>query len=666
MSDPSPNPSVSPPESPASSDATGDAGQAPSGSFRELAIPEEVHAGLAALGYVGPTAVQRKAFGPAMEGRDLVVQSKTGSGKTTAFALPLAIKLEKDVGKPQAMVLCPTRELALQVATEASALLKPKGLECVAIYGGVGYESQVAALRRGAAMVVGTPGRVTDQIQRGNLKMDAIRFSVLDEADEMLSMGFWEDVTWILDRMPKQRQTWLFSATLPEAIERAARTYLHDPFRLHISGDVYSVEGIDNYYYTVDERLPKPRNLLWVMEVEKPRSALVFCNRRGESEMICHTLRRFGFNVEFLNGDMAQKDRERVMKRCKSGELTIMVATDLASRGIDISDLSHVFLYDLPDDPEVYIHRVGRTGRIGKRGTAVSLVRARYEGTLSTLLKKFGVPLIQKQLPPDEEILKMQTDRLLTQLREDLKDVELSGYRPVAQEMVKAGDASEVLAFLLRHYYSERKQSAPGPAGEDAGEPPRELRRGRDRAERPPRREERAPRERLPRPPRDAEPRRDAPPPPPGPAPSALYIRAGKTQGITEEELRGFLVTLGHVEPDDVRGVRIEDDYSVVDVREGLVDVLVDRTNGKPLRDLALSVEPKRVASRPKGRGEGRSADADGEHRGRPRRRRGGRPGDAESAPGTGSANGSAPAAGAPVAAAQAAPVAPPAGEPKP
>lgn len=641
-----------------------DTSQATSGSFEDLELPEDIREGLRQMGYKAPTPVQRQCFGPGMAGKDMVVQSKTGSGKTTAFCLPTAVKLERGLNRPQALMLCPTRELALQVAQEAARLLAPKGLEVVAIYGGSSFEKQIAALERGAALVVGTPGRIIDQIKRGNLKLGGVKTMVLDEADEMLSMGFWEDVTWILQRLPEGRQTYLFSATMPEAIERAARQFLKDPVRINISADEYSVDGIEQRYYMVQEDIPKPRNFLWILEVERPRSAIVFANTRGESETLCHTLRRFGFGAEVLNGDLAQNERERVMRKVKSGELSIMVATDIASRGIDIADLSHVFNYDLPDDAEIYVHRVGRTGRIGKKGVAVSLVRGRYEATLKTLKTKFNMPMAASVLPPEREIIKMQADRISAQLRDDASAVEFGQYRPVAEEILKSPDAQELMAFLLRNYYADRKTTS-APSSTDAPSSyapehvaPREPREGArreggrrerpgeradrgPRPDRPPRREEapRAPRA-LPAAaasaaegaaaaaPRDAEPPRDE-------RYAAVFFGHGRKHNLTEDGIRKLLSDTSGVPESEFGRTVLKVDYAVVDVLKDKLDAVVAGTHGKVVGELTLRVEPKQRRA-PGDEGPGRRRGG----RGRGPRRSDGPEGGANGASGGGDAGG--------------------------
>jgi ATP-dependent RNA helicase DeaD len=466
----------------------------PSGSFDDFDINDAIRLGLKDLGYLSPTQVQRAVFAPVSSGKDVMVQSKTGSGKTTAFCLPLLTKIDGTQRTPQALVLAPTRELALQVAMEASRLGHHAGIRVVTIYGGASMRAQIDALHAGANFVVGTPGRVKDLFRQGHLRFENVRFAVLDEADEMLSRGFWDEVTSILDQLPVRRQTMLFSATLPEQIERAAAKYLTTPTRIDLSRDTVNVSTIRHVLHNESERWSKPRNFLYVLELHKPTSAIVFCNRKDETEMICSYLQRFGFRVQALNGDMPQSLREKTLAKVKAGELDLMVATDIAARGIDISDLGHVFNYDLPEYDEVYVHRVGRTGRIGKKGVAVSLVRGKYMAHLTNLKKMFKIPFEEVELPDEKEILWMQAERLAVQILEAADGVEMEQYRPVAEQMMTRGDIKEILAFLLRTHFSERVARPPPREHDDRfsreardDRPPREARPAR-----PPPREPRA------------------------------------------------------------------------------------------------------------------------------------------------------------------------------
>jgi ATP-dependent RNA helicase DeaD len=400
--------------------------------FDELALSPPLRRALAERGYLHPTPVQAQAFDPVMQGKDLIVRSKTGTGKTAAFGLPLLEKMDPADKAVRALVLCPTRELALQVAAEISDLGKYKGIRVTAIYGGASMKEQEDALEAGSPIVVGTPGRVFDHIRRKNLKLEGCRHAVLDEADEMLNQGFYEEVTRILDQLPKDRQVLLFSATVPPEIQNIIRQYTTSPEMLMLSGDVLTVDHIHHVRYDVSDDYPKPRNLIYVLEMEEPDNSIVFCNTRDDTALVTAVLNRNGFDAELLNGDLPQKERERVMAKVKRGEVAFMVATDIAARGIDISELSHVINYSLPEDPAVYLHRVGRTGRIGKKGTALNLVSGRELGTLTTLEKKYGIVFEQRQMPSPDEAVRMWTERHVREIQKSASGSVYEGFLGLA------------------------------------------------------------------------------------------------------------------------------------------------------------------------------------------------------------------------------------------
>ncbi|MCC7384069.1 MAG: DEAD/DEAH box helicase [Deltaproteobacteria bacterium] len=456
--------------------------------FDDMALSEGARAGLKALGYELATPVQAATFGPAMSGKDLIVQSKTGTGKTTAFGLPLIERLRTEEGivDPQALVLCPTRELAIQVSEELAELGDPMGARVLAIYGGTAMQPQLASLKAGCDVVVGTPGRVLDHIRRRTLRLVHVHLAVLDEADEMLSMGFWDEVTAILDQLPGQRQTFLFSATLPDQIRRAAGKYLRSPDTIDISRDELTVEGITNLYYERDDSLPKPRNLLYLLEVERPDTAIIFCNTRDDASVVAAFLRRQGLNALAISGDFSQKERERIMGRMKRGDLQYLVATDIAARGIDISDLSHVINYSLPEYTEVYVHRVGRTGRIGKKGTAVSLVSGRDEMTFTQLERQFGIHFEKRVLPERRQIESLQAERVAGQLLKVARDTEVTSFLPLAERLKSVTGGTEVIAFLLKHYFSivEEERERQAREEEQRRDREEEQRRTRDDLER--------------------------------------------------------------------------------------------------------------------------------------------------------------------------------------
>jgi ATP-dependent RNA helicase DeaD len=372
-------------------------------NFDSIPLSEEVRRAVDELGYKVPTPVQKAVFEPARQGHDLVVQARTGTGKTAAFGLPLADGLVKKKAKHvQAIVLCPTRELALQVARELTALNAHTGLSVTSVYGGAAMSPQTEALRGGAQIVVGTPGRVLDHITRGNIDGKLIKVFVLDESDEMLSMGFLPQIDQIWSTLPETHQVLLFSATVPREVIRIAESRLEKPVFITLSGDHIGALEIQHFVYL--SRGSKQDELLKVLEIEDPDSAIVFCNTRDETKRIASLLQSQGFAADWLNADLPQNERETVMAHTRDGKLRFLVCTDVAARGIDISHLTHVINYDFPDAAEQYVHRTGRTGRAGRGGRAISLVKPSEIGSLYFLRIKYKIRPIEKQLPSSIEL----------------------------------------------------------------------------------------------------------------------------------------------------------------------------------------------------------------------------------------------------------------------
>jgi len=564
-------------------------------SFADLQLSEEMLRAVEARGYRNPTPVQSRAIPEILAGRDLIVRSKTGTGKTAAFSIPIVEKLPKGARKPLALVLCPTRELALQVAQEVEALAEGQDLRVAAIYGGASMNQQIRALEEGAEVVVGTPGRVYDHIRRRTLDLREAQIAVLDEADEMLSMGFFEEVTRILDKLPKDRQTLLFSATLSPDIERIVSKYLVEPKTLLLSGDTYTVEGIEHVYYEVVEGYPKPRNLLYLLELENPESAIIFANTRDDVSLLNAVLNRNGYDAEVLSGDLPQRERERVMAKVKRQEVRYLVATDLAARGIDISDLTHVINYSLPEDPAVYLHRVGRTGRIGKTGTAISLVGGRDHMILDSLRKQFDIEFQKRTLPTPEEARRLWIERHLVDLRKEMGQTVFEAYLPLAQELRTRPDGELLMAAVLKSFFvHKRKERAEQAAREEevekatAGEK-RERKRRRERKERPERTHEaRETREaREPREPKPAE----APAAEEAEAPGAkIYVSLGTADEMDEAQIRKTLLDLAKVEEDSVLSVDVKDSFSFFTVEKDAAAAFLS-ANGAQVGEKELRVE---------------------------------------------------------------------------
>jgi ATP-dependent RNA helicase DeaD len=439
-------------------------------TFDDLPLTAPVRRAIDEVGWTVPTPVQLHAYGPAVEGKDLIVQARTGTGKTAAFGLPLIDRLVRKDGGVQALILAPTRELALQSQRELEQLGKHSGARVAAVYGGAPMPPQVRQLSEGATIVSGTPGRVLDHLRRGTLDATNLRVLVLDEADEMLSMGFAKELHSIMEILPTPRQTLLFSATVDDAITRMADRHMKDPEHIMLSGDAVGATGINHFVYMVSGK-GRTRDLLRLLEVEDPESAIVFCNTKVETERVAAELTQAGYDADWLNGDLPQGDREKVMARTRKSELRFLVATDVAARGIDISHLTHVINYTLPESAAQYIHRTGRTGRAGRTGTALSLVSPLELGTLYFLRLQYKIFPVERALPSaGEERTRAEADRIV--LLEEAAPARPSEMdMAVARRLLTHPDAERVLAGLLQTFFGAR--------GEDVDEQAAAARRSR-------------------------------------------------------------------------------------------------------------------------------------------------------------------------------------------
>jgi ATP-dependent RNA helicase DeaD len=428
-------------------------------------LPEDVRAGLQDLGWRDPMPVQTATI-PAMRAhRDLIVQARTGSGKTGAFGIPIVVEIDTALRAPQAMVLTPTRELANQVATELITIGKHRGVVCLPIYGGVGYGPQLDGLQAGPHVVVGTPGRILDHLGAGRLKLGRLRFFVLDEADELLSLGFWPDMREIERYLPpkEERQTCLFSATMPEKVRALTRVFQREPEFVTLSEGQIAPAEIEHFFYLVSAQ-EKEQSLIRILEYEDPESAIIFCNTKDDVRYVTAFLQRRGFDADQISGDLAQAARERAMARIKAGELRYLVATDVAARGIDISDLACVISYAAPDSPEVYVHRTGRTGRAGKAGIALSLVSALDIGNFRYLQNVNRMQIAERKLPSDEALLERLRERLSVKVEQEMRTVpererawKIDRWVKVVNEMVATDDGRRELAAICAAYLREHR-----------------------------------------------------------------------------------------------------------------------------------------------------------------------------------------------------------------
>ncbi|MCW5877199.1 MAG: DEAD/DEAH box helicase [Anaerolineales bacterium] len=426
------------------------------------------------------TPVQAMAIPYLLAARDLMAQARTGSGKTGAFLLPMLERLDAKQRQPQALVLVPTRELASQVAAEANMLFAGSGLEVVSVYGGVGYQTQMEGFERGAQLVVGTPGRVLDHLLKRNLKLDHLKMLVMDEADRMLSMGFYQDMLDVQRYLPEKGvHGSMFSATFPPNVQRLAERFLENPAFLSLSRDHVHVTDVQHVMMKAP-RMDKDRALVRLLEIDNPPQALIFCNTKTRVTYVTTVLQRFGYNAAEMSSELSQAARERVLQQLKDGEIRFVVATDVAARGIDIHDLGYVVLYEPPEDPELYIHRAGRTGRAGASGTAITLLVGLEERELKKIASIYKIEFQERPAPTDEDVAKVVGERMIAILegqlrgRDKLQTERMQRFVQLARQLAETEEGLALLAMTLDdRYYAATQTSPPPPPAERAARPPR-------------------------------------------------------------------------------------------------------------------------------------------------------------------------------------------------
>lgn len=430
-------------------------------------LPTNWREAIARAGWSELMPVQAKAMPYVMAGRHMMVQARTGSGKTGAFILPMIELINQLEDKTQALVLVPTRELALQVARDAEVLAGDTGTRIAAVYGGVKYGPQLQALRQGAHLVVGTPGRILDHLLRRSLSLEHLRILVFDEADRMLSYGFYPDMKEVQGYLPQRHiNVQMFSATFPPRVMRLAKEFLHEPDFLSLSRDSVHVADVAHVYYLVPQ-MEKDRVLVRIIEQESPESALIFCNTKAKVHYIAVVLRRFGYDADELSGDLSQNAREQVLGRIRAGTLRFLVTTDVAARGIDIPELSHVIQYEPPEDVELYIHRAGRTGRAGASGEALTLVDFLEFQQLKRISGRYGIELEERPMPREEDVAQVVGERvtvlLETKLRErdNLRAERMERFMPLVQKLAESEEGRRLLAMLVDDYYQEKLHDPP-------------------------------------------------------------------------------------------------------------------------------------------------------------------------------------------------------------
>ncbi|OBJ23608.1 DEAD/DEAH box helicase [Mycobacterium colombiense] len=559
--------------------------EAASTTFADLQINPSVLRAIADVGYESPTGIQAATIPALMAGSDVVGLAQTGTGKTAAFAIPILSKIDVTSTATQALVLAPTRELALQVAEAFSryGAHLPK-INVLPIYGGSSYGVQLAGLRRGAHVVVGTPGRVIDHLERGTLDLSHVDYLVLDEADEMLTMGFAEEVDRILSETPEYKQVALFSATMPPAIRKITTKYLHDPLEVSTKAKTATAENISQRYIQVAG--PRKMDALTrVLEVEPFEAMIVFVRTKQATEEVAERLRARGFSAAAINGDIPQGQRERTVAALKDGSIDILVATDVAARGLDVERISHVLNYDIPHDTESYVHRIGRTGRAGRSGTALLFVSPRERHLLKAIEKATRQTLTETELPTVEDVNAQRVAKFADSITTALGSPGIDLFRKLVQDYERNNDtpmADIAAALALQSRDGEEFLMAPEP-------PPERRERRTERRERPER-------------PRDAK-------------PFATYrIAVGKRHKIGPGAIVGAIANEGGLHRSDFGHIAIGPDFSLVELPAKLPKSTFKRLEHTRISGVLINLQPERSSgNKPRGR--------DG---GKPRRKHGG------------------------------------------
>jgi ATP-dependent RNA helicase DeaD len=565
--------------------------------FAELGLAPELCAALSGLGYEEPTPIQRATIPNLIAGRDLVGQAATGTGKTAAFALPA---LQRILGRAErsgvfALVLVPTRELAMQVSEAMHSYGRDIGLRVQPIYGGQPIGRQLRALERGVDVVVATPGRALDHIARGTLDLHALEIVVLDEADEMLDMGFADDIEEILGKTPETRQTALFSATIPPRIDGMVRRYLNNPVRVELGrrASASSEALLVRQTAYVTPRGYKPAALGRVLDLESPAAAVVFCRTRDEVDRLTEALNGRGYRAEALHGGMDQAQRDRVMSRLRSGSLNLLVATDVAARGIDVEQLTHVVNYDVPSAPESYVHRIGRVGRAGREGTAITLAEPRELKMLKAIERSTGRPIAVEKLPTVADLRARRLELTRDAIREIVLKEDLDAFRSVIEPLGEEFGIYEVALAAVK-----LAQDASGTPYDEEELPEVDFAPAEERGSR--------------RKGADRDQRRSRPA---AEGTTRLFVGTGRSSGVRPQDLVGVIAAKSQLTGRDIGAIEIADRFSLVEVPEAAADDVVAALRQVSIKGQKTTVRrerytaaPRRGRSVPAGRGGGRQS----------------------------------------------------------
>tara|TARA_R110000822_G_scaffold8816_1_gene34808 strand:+ start:675 stop:2525 length:1851 start_codon:yes stop_codon:yes gene_type:complete len=582
-------------------------------TFESLNLSPAILKAVEELGYKTPSEIQAQCIPLLLERKDVLGLAQTGTGKTAAFALPLLNNIDPSVKQPQILVLTPTRELAIQVAEAFEQYAKHvRGIEVLALYGGQSYSIQLSALRRGAQVIVATPGRLIDHINRGTIKFDALQALVLDEADEMLRMGFIDDVESIMEKTPREKQTCLFSATMPKQIQNISSKYMNNPEQVHISARNSTVSSVEQVFWNAS--IHKNKAIVRFLEAEQYEGAIVFVRTRNDTVQLAELLEREGFSAAPLNGDMNQQARERTVERLKSGMLNVVIATDVAARGLDVDRLSLVINYDIPQDSEAYVHRIGRTGRAGRTGKAILFVKHNERYLLKNIIRHTNSDIAQVELPTAKIVEEKRIEALQAKLTLALENKDITFFNEVAANMAQklelsAEDLAGALLCLAQQQSpikveevkiqprERNERNDRNPRSNDRGDRGRRNERGSERGGE---RAERKPRERN---------SRDA-----GPM-DTYRIEVGREHGVQVKNIVGAIANEADISSKFIGDIRLHDNHSTVQLPKNMPKDVLDHFQKVFIckRPMGLTITADQGPAEP--RGERSERPAGGEKR---------------------------------------------------
>jgi len=529
--------------------------------FSSLGMKESVLKSIDDLKFESPTEIQAAAIPVALQGFDMIGQAQTGTGKTIAFGAPILSLMEPPTGKVQAIIMAPTRELAVQVSEEFAKIAKYDRVKILAIYGGQSIDRQIMALKRGVDIVIGTPGRILDHISRKTLKLENAKFLVLDEADEMLNMGFIDDIETIMSHLNAERQTLLFSATMPRIIKDLTKRYMKaDTKHVNVNKKTMTVSKTSQHYFEVNFK-NKFETLCRILDVESPKCCIMFCKTKAGVDELVEQLMSKGFGAEGMHGDMKQAQRQSTLKKFKTGNLNYLIATDVAARGIDVDDVTHVINYDLPQDIESYVHRIGRTGRANKEGIAYSLINRREASFLRQIERETKGTISRKAVPTIADIFSVKSQAILDFIKITLEEDLYESFMPMATKLTKQYGADEVAASLIKIIFDKE-------VGSDFGKEPEEVPQSEERSEYRPR-----------------------------PAVSSgrgkqvrLFLTAGRMDKINTGDVLRFICDKAEVASDEVGQIDVLDKFTFVDVPEDMADAVIKCCDGVKLKNRIVKI----------------------------------------------------------------------------